>query len=344
MANRPPSDPATRELMSELRRKRERGRRLRLAAVGGVVLLVVAGFAIASVSALTGNSPTATTGVVVGSATTVTTSVTTAGARATSTTAPKGPPTTRKPPPRPPTTTAPATPTATAPGSATPTTQPVASSGGVDGAVVVVDPGHQGRGNSAQEAIGPGSKTTKDKVTSGTSGVSSGTDESTITLAIGLKLRDALQARGIKVVMTRTSQDVDLSNIQRTKIANAANAALYIRVHADGAESSSTHGIHTLYPATISGWTDDIAGVSKRAAQLAQSALVAATGASDRGLDARTDMTGFNWSDVPVIIPELGFMSNPEEDRLLNSPAYQQKIANALADAAVQFIQEQRGG
>ena len=301
--------------------------------------------AIASVSALSGGTATTTTSVTGTSTSSVTTVTTTgSGAQATSDTAPNRPPTTRRPPARPPTTVAHGAPTTAHPTNATPTTQPVASSGGVNGAVVVVDPGHQGRGNSAQEAIGPGSSTTKDKVTSGTSGVSSGTNESTITLAIGLKLRDALQARGIKVVMTRTSQDVDLSNIQRTKIANAANAALYIRVHADGAESSSTHGIHTLYPATISGWTDDIAVVSKRAAQLAQNALIAATGAADRGLDARDDMTGFNWSDVPVIIPELGFMSNPEEDRLLNSASYQQKIADALADAAVRFIQEQRGG
>ena len=301
--------------------------------------------AIASVSALSGGTATTTTSVTGTSTSSVTTATTTgSGAQATSDTAPNRPPTTRRPPSRPPTTVAHGAPTTAHPTNATPTTQPVASSGGVNGAVVVVDPGHQGRGNSAQEAIGPGSSTTKDKVTSGTSGVSSGTNESTITLAIGLKLRDALQARGIKVVMTRTSQDVDLSNIQRTKIANAAHAALYIRVHADGAESSSTHGIHTLYPATISGWTDDIAVVSKRAAQLAQNALIAATGAADRGLDARDDMTGFNWSDVPVIIPELGFMSNPEEDRLLNSASYQQKIADALADAAVRFIQEQRGG
>lgn len=209
---------------------------------------------------------------------------------------------------------------------------------------MVIDPGHQGHGNSALEPIGPGSSTTKDKVTSGTSGVSTGAPESTITLAVSLKLRDALQARGIKVVMTRTSQDVDLSNIQRARIANAAHAALCIRIHADGADTSSTHGIHTLYPATTAGWTDDIALVSKRAAQLAQNALVAATGATDRGLDARSDMTGFNWSDVPVILPELGFMSNPAEDRLLSSASYQQKIAGALADAAVRFLQEQRGG
>lgn len=342
MANRPPSDPATRELMSELRRKREHRRRLRMAAAVGIGLLVMGALTIASVSALSGGAPTTTTAV---NSTSSVTTMTTTGAQATSNAAPDSPPTTRRPPPRPTTTDAAhATPTTAHPADATPTTQPVASSGTVDRAVVVVDPGHQGHGNSAQEPIGPGSSTTKDKVTSGTSGVSSGTAESTIALAIGLKLRDALQARGIKVVMTRTSQDVDLSNIQRTKIANAAHATLYIRVHADGADSSSTHGIHTLYPATKTGWTDDIAVLSKRAAQLAQNALIAATGASDRGLDARNDMTGFNWSDVPVIIPELGFMSNPEEDRLLNSASYQQKIADALADAAVRFIQEQRGG
>lgn len=250
-----------------------------------------------------------------------------------------GPPTTRKPPPRPATTVAPSTVTTSATA-----IKPVTASGNVDGAVVVVDPGHQGKGNSAQEPIGPGSKTTKDKVTSGASGVSSGTPESAVNLAIGLKLRDALQARGLTVVMTRTGQNVDVSNVERTKIANEARAALYIRVHADSSDSSSTHGIHTLYPAVTPGWTDDIAAASKRAAQLAQSALIAATGAADRGLDPRGDMTGFNWSDVPVIIPELGFMSNPAEDRLLNSASYQQKIADALADAAVRFITEQRGG
>lgn len=343
MANRPPYDPATGVLMAELRRARERRRRLRIAVAVVIAVLVVGALGVATVAALGGGSsaPTAavTTSATVGGSMTATTD----GVQTTTTPATgagaAGPPTTRKPPPRPPTTVAPDAAT-----TSTPTTQPVASSGSADKAVIVVDPGHQGKGNSAQEPIGPGSSTTKDKVTSGTGGVSSGTPESAVTLAIGLKLRDALQARGITVVMTRTSQNVDISNVQRTKIANEAHAALYIRVHADGADSSSTHGIHTLYPAVTPGWTDDIAAASKRAAQLAQSALVAATGAADRGLDPRSDMTGFNWSDVPVIIPELGFMSNPAEDRLLNSASYQQKIADALADAAVRFIKEQRGG
>ena len=140
--------------------------------------------------------------------------------------------------------------------------------------------------------------------------------------------------------MTRTTQDINISNIQRTQIANEAQADLYIRVHADGSDNSSTRGIHVLYPAIVKGWTDDIAGPSKRAAELAQAALIAATAATDRGLDARADMTGFNWSDVPVILPEIGFMSNPDEDRLLATSEYRQKIAAALAGAAVEFLKE----
>lgn len=334
--------------MARLRRARERRRRLRIAVAVGVAVLVVATLAVAAVADLGGGS-SAPRDAVSDAAASVTTeagpmTATTDGVQTTTTSAAAGagaagPPTTRKPPPRPATTVVLGTVTTSATA-----TKPVTASGNVDGAVVVVDPGHQGKGDSAQEPIGPGSSTTKDKVSSGASGVSSGSPESAINLAIALKLRDALQARGITVVMTRTSQGVDISNVQRTTIANEAHAALYIRVHADSADSSSTHGIHTLYPAVTPGWTDDIAAASKRAAQLAQSALIAATGATDRGLDARSDMTGFNWSDVPVIIPELGFMSNPGEDRLLNSASYQQKIADALADAAVRFVQEQRGG
>jgi N-acetylmuramoyl-L-alanine amidase len=180
-------------------------------------------------------------------------------------------------------------------------------------------------------------------VSSGTSGVATGVPESEVTLAVGLKLRDALQSQGVTVVMTRTSQDVDISNVQRAQIANQAHADLFIRIHADGSDSNATRGIHVLYPASIKGWTDDIAAPSALAARMAQSALVAATGAHDRGLDARDDMTGFNWSDVPVILPEIGFMTNPEEDRLLNDPAYQAKIAQALADAAARFLRERAG-
>ncbi|MFH1833444.1 MAG: N-acetylmuramoyl-L-alanine amidase [bacterium] len=203
---------------------------------------------------------------------------------------------------------------------------------------MVIDPGHQTRGNAGLEPIGPGSSEKKAKVSSGTSGVVTGTPESELVLAVGLKLRDALQARGVKVLMTRTGQDVDLSNIQRVQMANKAGADLFVRVHADASSDAAAAGIHVLYPASIKGWTDDIAVASKRAASLAQKELIAATGAKDRGIDARIDMTGFNWSDVPAIIPEIGFMTNAAEDRLLATAAYQDKIVQGLTRAILSFL------
>jgi N-acetylmuramoyl-L-alanine amidase len=178
----------------------------------------------------------------------------------------------------------------------------------------------------------------KAKVSSGTSGAVTGTPESELVLTVALKLRDSLISHGIEVVMTRTSQNVDISNIQRAQIANDAGADLFVRIHADGSDSAGTAGIHVLYPASIEGWTDDIAAASKEAATVAQRELIAATGAHDRGIDARSDMTGFNWSDVAVILPEIGFMTNPAEDRLLATAEYQDKIVEALTRAILSFL------
>jgi N-acetylmuramoyl-L-alanine amidase len=178
----------------------------------------------------------------------------------------------------------------------------------------------------------------KAKIVSGTQGVSTRVPESQLVLSIALKLRDVLKAHGIKVVMTRTTQDIDLSNIQRAKIANAAHANLFVRIHADGSTSSGVHGIHVLYPTSIKGWTDGIAAASKRAAGLAEQDLVEATGAKNMGINARADLTGFNWSKVPVILPEIGFMTNPAEDRKLESSAYQAKIVDGLARAILAFV------
>jgi N-acetylmuramoyl-L-alanine amidase len=203
---------------------------------------------------------------------------------------------------------------------------------------VVIDPGHQAKADSDREPVGPGSSTTKAKVSSGTRSVNTGSPESELVLTIGLKLRDALVAQGIQVIMTRTTQDVDISNSQRAQIANAAGADLFVRIHADGVSDSSVHGIHVLYPVSIAGWTDDIAVESKRAAALALEELIAATGAKNKGLNARDDMTGFNWSDVPVFLPEIGYMTNRAEDALLATPEYQAKIVQALTRAVLRYL------
>jgi N-acetylmuramoyl-L-alanine amidase len=134
--------------------------------------------------------------------------------------------------------------------------------------------------------------------------------------------------------MTRTGQTFRYGNggnVARAQFCNQRRAALMLRIHADGSADSSRRGVSTLYPAFRRGWTDDIFGRSRRTARLVQRALARATQASDLGTVVRSDLTGFNWADVPAILVETGFLSNPAERRLLHAPAYQQRIARSLA-------------
>jgi N-acetylmuramoyl-L-alanine amidase len=216
---------------------------------------------------------------------------------------------------------------------------PAAAGGQRDALVVVVDPGHDLRGNPATEPIGPGSAVRKIKDGGGTHGVASGLAESELTLRVALRLRPLLERAGVTVVLTRTrNAGASMGNIARARIANREGAALFLRVHADGSTDRSVRGSHTLYPALRRGWTDDVYAASRRAARVVQADVVRALGFPDRGLQERSDFTGFNWADVPVILVELGFMTNPTEDRLLATAAYQRRAAQGLCRGALRFL------
>lgn len=205
--------------------------------------------------------------------------------------------------------------------------------------VVVLDPGHDLRANPVTEPIGPGSATRKIKDGGGTRGVVSGTIEAELNLAVSLRLRTLLQRAGVRVVMTRTrTSGTSVGNVVRARIANEADAALFLRVHADGSPSAAARGTHTLYPALRTGWTDDVYAASRRAAEVMQAELLRALGFPDRGLQERADFTGFNWADVPVIMVELGFMTNPTEDRLLATGAVRQRAAAGLCRGTLRFL------
>ena len=204
--------------------------------------------------------------------------------------------------------------------------------------VVALDPGHDSRANPETEPIGPGSKTRKIKDGGGTRGVATGTPEHVLTLQVAKRLRGALERRGYCVVMTRDrATGTSMGNVARARIANRAGAALFVRIHADGSTDRSRHGSATLYPAPHKGWTDDILPESRTAARLVQAELVARLGSRDLGTIQRGDLTGFNWADVPAVLVELGFMTNPAEDRRLGKAKYQKRAALGMARGIERF-------
>ena len=204
--------------------------------------------------------------------------------------------------------------------------------------LVVIDPWHDLYGNSATEPIGPGSSTRKIKDGGGARGVVSGKPEAVINLAVSKRLAALLKGAGVRVVMTRTTTShTSMGNVERAKIANRLHAAALVRVHCDGSTSGAT-GTHTLYPAYRAGWTSDIYKSSLRLAKLVQAGLVGSLGFPNRGLDPRSDITGFNWADVPVILPELGFLTNAAEDRVLASSTGQQEAAVGMCRGILRFL------
>jgi len=182
------------------------------------------------------------------------------------------------------------------------------------------------------EPIGPGSAQLKIKDPGGAAG------EAPVALAVARRARALLRTRGFGVAMTRDGAGYRGGNRERARFCNARGAALMIRIHADGSSDPAVHGISTLVPALRRGWTNDVYDASGRAGRLLQHELVTATGARNLGVVERADLTGFNWADVPVVLVETGFMSNPREAGLLRSAAYQQKVAGALARGAQRFL------
>ncbi|MCL4498974.1 MAG: N-acetylmuramoyl-L-alanine amidase [Chloroflexi bacterium] len=202
---------------------------------------------------------------------------------------------------------------------------------------VCIDPGHQRGGDAGMEPVGPGSSEVKPKVTGGASGVSTGVPEYEFNLKLSEKISAELKKEGVEVLMTRTTNDVEISNVGRAEMANRWGADLFLRIHADSSADQSVSGISVLEPAKDA-WTTPIYDKSASAAKAIHDALIPETGRPDRGIAPRADLTGFNWSKVPSVLVESGFLSNPEEDRLLNTDVYQDRLSKDIAKGVEDFF------
>jgi len=160
-----------------------------------------------------------------------------------------------------------------------------------------------------------------------------------LNLQASLLLKEILEERGIEVVMTRTVNDIDISNKERAEMANGSKAHLFIRIHADWAPTKAAKGAHVIIPDQHHP-IPKVYLESEKAAEILINHLEEKIHVRTNSLNKRGDISGFYWTQMPVVLLEMGFMTNPEEDQMMADPSYQRKLMEITANAIEEYLTE----
>lgn len=207
-----------------------------------------------------------------------------------------------------------------------------------NGRIVVLDAGHQGKENAGKEPAGPDSSAMRQKMPAGAVGTSLGLKESDVTLAIAKKAERILSERGYQVIMARKSNDVNVSCSERAELANQNGAGALIHIHAHSQESAAVSGVLATCQSSQNPYNSSLSGRSYSLSRSVSENVSQAAGANNRGVQQTDTLSEINWSQVPVTVLEVGFLSNRQEELLLSQDEYQERIALGIANGIDQFF------
>ncbi|MCR5824093.1 MAG: N-acetylmuramoyl-L-alanine amidase [Lachnospiraceae bacterium] len=220
------------------------------------------------------------------------------------------------------------TPVPTATNTPTPTTVPVAKG------TVCLDPGHQAKADTSKEKVGPGAETEVEKMAnSGATNCVNGEKEYEWNLKVAKLVQAELERRGYKVVLTRSENDVNISNRERALVANENKADVFVGIQTDAYSDTSVKGVYAQIAESDNPYTGSRAAENRKLADSIQKEVVNATGAKSRSVqNGSNKLAMLNWADMPACIMQLGYMSNAEEAANLASEEYINKIVKAVCD------------
>lgn len=204
--------------------------------------------------------------------------------------------------------------------------------------VIAIDAGHQNFAMSGKEPNGPGSSTMKVKLTSGTIGTVTNIWEHELNLDVAMRLKELLLDAGYSVLMIRESGNVTISNAERAQLANEYGVDAFVRIHANAvSNNTSARGALTICQSKNNKYNGSLYDDSYALSKAILDAFCSKTGIGNRGVKENDSYTGINWSQVPVTIVEMGFMSNAEEDRIMATEEFRQNAAIGIFNGIVKY-------
>lgn len=197
---------------------------------------------------------------------------------------------------------------------------------------VVIDPGKQAGVNVTPEAIGPGSEQQKQGAAAGMIGQTTGVREHELNLDYAMRLKDELESRGYDVVLTRDSNDSDISNMNRAIAANESGATVFIRLQMNYSVNSELTGVLALTMTSDSPYNSNLYSESNCLARRLLQGITEKIEIVNQGIMETNDMTTINWSKIPVVVLNLGFLSNSTEENMLIEDTYKENMVSGIAD------------